>query len=652
MPVKSNQCLAYHPHTITTLMKTINHQRRRLLVGGGLFGTLALSGCETLLAGGRNRWDSLLNDLNNYADGTDRARAIFQQLQSGQPITPGNPQGELKVLKKLNTEFLEGQQKFQSAMSSGKPVSFETLVDALGKPLSDSMRFGFYDAAKKDKAAYMRSLAKKGAPQKLTIKGSTLSIPPGKWVQFDQRGYCMDPSLPAPNQGDAFFLEQISERIPEPLAPLYRALGNYRGANDSTKQRLTWALMGAGTKSPYMTSIDHESLLHFEKALPGGAKILTDYHNQQVMLNALLRMALKTSGLDQYVSADDLTNPNSRDAAVDRHLDQLIASGQSMGSVGKGTGYQMLAPDVAASVTGAGPLTLRVTIINASQDVFEFNSVDWFAKPVARKQSVSTNDIFQNVKEGSAPVVQPDDNAAVLNDVDLKTVSDKTLSEMGGDGLAKAILKEVSKYGLGKAFGEAPVAKSMAQRATDFVAQKVGLPPGARKVALSVLGDALTAVPVVGNILSGYEAISGRDWLTGETLSLQERALAAVGTVPGANLVSSIAKASKVPVGTKFFDFINKQSSVFSFIDRTEGARTVASLAVSDIPAEALKAGGMVDAAAGLTRFQDVSKEISKTIYQTQGTLPWTESVNKALESMSKSVSSTPSFKSMIGNIF
>ena len=636
-------------------MKTINHQRRRLLVGGGLLGTLALSGCETLLAGGRNRWDSMLNELNNDEDGTERARTIFQQLLSGQPITPGNPQAQLKVLKKLNAEFLEGQLKFQNALSSGKPVSFDTLVDALGKPLSDSMRFGFYDAAKKDKAAYMRSLAKKGAPQKLSIKGSTLSIPPGKWVQFDQRGYCMDPSLPAPTQGDALFLEQISKRIPEPLAPLYRALGNYRGANDSTKQRLTWALMGAGTKSPYITNIDHESLLHFERALPGGAKILTDYHNQQATLNALLRVALKTGGLDQYISADELTNPSSRDAAADRHLEQLIANGQAMGSVGKGTGYQMLAPDVASSVTGAGPLTLRVTIINASEDVFEFNAVDWFAKPVARKQSVSTNDNFQNVKEGSAPVARPSDNGSSRTQpdaADLKNVSDSTLNQMGGDGLAKAMLKEMSKYSVGKAFGEAPAATSIAQRGADFVAQKVGLPPGARKVALSAVSDVLTAVPLVGNLLSGYEAISGRDWLTGERLSLQERALAAVGTVPGANLVSSIAKAAKVPVGTKFFDFVNKQASVFSFIDRTEGARTVASLAVSDIPAELLKTNGLVDAAAGLTRFQDASKDVSEALYLSKSSLPWTESVSNALESMSKIVPAPPSFKTILGNMF
>ena len=51
----------------------------------------------------------------------------------------------------------------------------------------------------------------------------------------------------------------------------------------------------------------------------------------------------------------------------------------------------------------------------------------------------------------------------------------------------------------------------------------------------SLVSSALDFVPVVGNLKSLREALTGKDIITGEDLSEAERALSFVGVIPGGN---------------------------------------------------------------------------------------------------------------------
>ena len=50
-----------------------------------------------------------------------------------------------------------------------------------------------------------------------------------------------------------------------------------------------------------------------------------------------------------------------------------------------------------------------------------------------------------------------------------------------------------------------------------------------------LVSSAIDFVPVVGNLKSAYEAISGKDMITGEELSDVERSLSLLGAIPGGN---------------------------------------------------------------------------------------------------------------------
>jgi putative toxin of predicted polymorphic toxin system len=55
----------------------------------------------------------------------------------------------------------------------------------------------------------------------------------------------------------------------------------------------------------------------------------------------------------------------------------------------------------------------------------------------------------------------------------------------------------------------------------------------------------LSATPFLGNLMSMYEASTGKDWLYGTDLSTADRALAALGSLPGENTLGLGLRALK-----------------------------------------------------------------------------------------------------------
>ena len=60
-----------------------------------------------------------------------------------------------------------------------------------------------------------------------------------------------------------------------------------------------------------------------------------------------------------------------------------------------------------------------------------------------------------------------------------------------------------------------------------------------------LVSSAIDFVPVIGNIKSAYEAISGKDMITGEELSDVERSLSFLGAIPGGNYLKNGQKFLK-----------------------------------------------------------------------------------------------------------
>lgn len=304
-------------------------------------------------------------------------------------------------------------------------------------------------------------------------------------LSYVQKGYCMDPSLPAPGRDDAFGIWHVSERVPKELVRLFQAVGKWAALPQSkgSAQSLTWAIMGAGTESSWARNISQKALAQMDEATPGGA---------------LIKKVMKSTKLDRYIDPNQLLDNNRRDAAANELLQELIRQGQAMPG-GKGVGYTMLAPNLAARSTGEATLSPKVQVVNVSGQDFDYELLDWFAQPVAPKQGASAKD---------------EERGKFLNDFL------KDLSRFAAEGLLDSFARH------------APAASNAIARGASKAAQAVNLPRNVRKPLIEAAASAVSAVPVVGNVPSAYEFISGKDWYTGDDLSAMERADALLGTVP------------------------------------------------------------------------------------------------------------------------
>ena len=75
----------------------------------------------------------------------------------------------------------------------------------------------------------------------------------------------------------------------------------------------------------------------------------------------------------------------------------------------------------------------------------------------------------------------------------------------------------------------------------------------------SLASSALDFVPIVGNLKSLSEAITGKDMLTGEELSEAERALSFFGAIPGGNYLKN---AKHLKNGQKFLKAAQRAQKV------------------------------------------------------------------------------------------
>ena len=87
------------------------------------------------------------------------------------------------------------------------------------------------------------------------VKNGGIMIPPGVTISFTNKGYCMDPHLPAPKAGEEYQLVPVTQLIPEDLQGTYKKLVQKASAGDESVKRnmqhLVWALRTAGTDAAY-----------------------------------------------------------------------------------------------------------------------------------------------------------------------------------------------------------------------------------------------------------------------------------------------------------------------------------------------------------------------------------------------------------------
>lgn len=207
-------------------------------------------------------------------------------------------------------------------------------------------------------------------------------IPAGVTIQFYNKGYCMDPKLPAPVSNEEYQLVPTSALIPSQLQGIYQNLVKRAAAGDSTvksnMQGLVWALRTAGTEGGYAArlSATQKRILDSCSSRPGEFERV---HNSGLATSRLVGELWKLA--DSAVQVDfggrrwkpsDFSSAGSLNNAINSQLDSLISMGSKLPIQRAGFNYGELEPGIYTDINGAGHLAFNAKIANSTKKDFIF----------------------------------------------------------------------------------------------------------------------------------------------------------------------------------------------------------------------------------------------------------------------------------------
>ncbi len=219
------------------------------------------------------------------------------------------------------------------------------------------------------------------------VKNGGIVIPPGVTISYTNKGYCMDPHLPAPVANEEYQLVPMTRLIPPDLQGTYKKLLTKAANGDQevrrNMQHLIWALRTAGSKDAYANNLT-----------PAQKKILdrcSDYQGQfeeyhinsrknQEQWGALLGLAdtvlnVQIGGVTY--KASDLLDPEVGSKKINAHIDQLISMGKSTPIERTGLNFGEIQPGIYTDVRGAGVLAYTAKIANSTNKDFIFYPQDY-----------------------------------------------------------------------------------------------------------------------------------------------------------------------------------------------------------------------------------------------------------------------------------
>lgn len=214
------------------------------------------------------------------------------------------------------------------------------------------------------------------------VDNDGILIPAGVTIQFTNKGYCLDPKLPAPVADEEYQLVPVSALIPTELQGIYSNLVRKAAAGDTNvknnMQRLVWALRTAGTDASYANNLSatQKSILDSCSSRPGEFESV---HNGAKATSMLMD---KVWGLADSIGsvrvagrsyrASDFRSVASLENAVGSHLNNLLLQGKNLPIQRTGFNFGELQPGIYTDVRGAGFLAFTAKIANATNQDFIF----------------------------------------------------------------------------------------------------------------------------------------------------------------------------------------------------------------------------------------------------------------------------------------
>ena len=251
------------------------------------------------------------------------------------------------------------------------------------------------------------------------VKNGGILIPPGVTISFTNKGYCMDPHLPAPKAGDEYQLVPMSRLIPDDLQETYKRLITKASAGDEgvrrNMQHLVWALRTAGTNAAYANNLTKEQKRILDRCADYQGQF-EDFHirakSNSQLVKEMFGMAdqllnIKIGGVTY--KASDLLDPDIGSKKINEHLHQLIQIGNSLPVEKSGFNFGEIQPGIYTDVRGSGSLQYDAKIANSTSEPFIFYPVDYIGQVGSGTKSqgmtfmVATDTMLKQRVSGNIP---------------------------------------------------------------------------------------------------------------------------------------------------------------------------------------------------------------------------------------------------------
>lgn len=462
---------------------------------------------------------------------------------------------------------------FRQDFLRGDAHSYEALNERLTVPYVELLRSLF--ASVQEPSGAKANTAK--------IVNGKITIPPGATLTYTQKGYCMNKSLPAPVGGDALILKPVAGEVDADMLPILKAVGEWSvksPENASRAQMLTWGLMDVGTdRGGWIKDMNPDMRQMYDEIYPGASRRMIGTQGGYELTKKALGFVLEKTKLNRYISTDMLLNSTQDHHAANNLLDELIKIGKQS-TDGKGVGFSTIAENVHARASGGGPLVAQIEVFNDGDAPFEYTPMDYYANPAAQKQRISPTPNITDVVLNAGGFLSSELQKRAIEIA--KEATDEIVNELR-DKIYDKVFDGLEKKTPGAA------------RATRKLMRN------------SALGKALAvtigATPIIGNLLSAREFITGTAW-DGTPLSPTDRLIAGLGIVPGANTLRAIGKGIQSAKVVKL-----SKNNFFKFVDSKE---------YGDIKSHLEVAGEIKEA------FEDPGKALMKTLIL-EAALPWNQ---------------------------
>lgn len=486
---------------------------------------LGLSGC-VIPAGGRR--ESPVG--GSWLENSQQAQSLFRSVETGSAL---DAQGVPYAVSTQRNAWLASRRHFSS-------INSPSFSDAYALASASAEYFS---------AANMQAV-----PQKKNRSsyrdGNGIMVMPGEMVSWNETGFCMDPSLPAPGRGELLRLVPTESLVVDELRPVYEGVLRQAARNDNvglqyrrSMQQLVWMFRTAGQDSPYLSHPSAQVRQLIDAAHPNGWEVLNGYHRRSLANNRfkadIANVISRAFNLPGNARPADFSDQGKADRIVDQQMQTLLNTPVG-GQVVPGSQYSLLAPGVAAEVVGTGPLAAQFRVVNQSGEPFRFSPTEWSAESQRKSQRVAFSGNVQSLARNSLPSADP---------------------TAWRDRFFDLAPTDYGKVGVEKFLQFAPTS----------IGQLV-----AKQSAVRAFKGVVDIVPVLGNTLALYEAVSGKNWLTQEPLDSLDLALAVVGTVPGASTLARLGGGARGAVKAVLDGAAASRAA--SVVDRTRIAQDVINL--------------------------------------------------------------------------